>query len=85
MAKENNNESNSKDLDEKVFTMKDPKEIAKSLKNSVEKNARKLGNDFESAMSMLNFYINRTGKKIDEKQKEVLEKTKEELRKLFNK
>jgi len=34
-------------------------------------------------MSMLNFYINRAGKNLPEKQKEVLEKSKDELRKIF--
>jgi len=36
-------------------------------------------------MSMLNFYINRAGKKLDPKQKEILEQAKDELRKLFGK
>jgi hypothetical protein len=34
-------------------------------------------------MSMLNFYINRAGKNLPEKQKEILEKAKNELRVLF--
>jgi hypothetical protein len=34
-------------------------------------------------MSMLNFYINRAGKKLPSAQREVLEKAKEELRELY--
>jgi len=36
-------------------------------------------------MSMLNFYINRAGSKLPEKQKEVLVRAKGELRKVFHK
>jgi len=35
-------------------------------------------------MSMLNFYINRAGKGLSNKEKEPLEKAKGELRKLFH-
>ena len=34
-------------------------------------------------MSMLNFYINRAGKDLSQKQKHVLERAKDELRKAF--
>jgi len=34
-------------------------------------------------MSMLNFYINRAGKKLPKKQKRVLQKAKDELRDVF--
>ena len=37
---------------------------------------------YQSAMSMLNFYINRAGKNLKPDQKKVLEKAKEELRKI---
>lgn len=77
--------SNALDLKEGVFTLKDPKKIAKSLKDSALKSKRRKGTPFQSAMSMLNFYINRAGKNLDSKQKEVLEKAKEELRILFDK
>jgi len=78
-------ESNAMDLDEGVFTWKDPKKIAKSLKKSAEESNRRKTNPFQSAMSMLNFYINRAGKNLDAKQRKVLEQAKEELRKLFGK
>jgi hypothetical protein len=34
-------------------------------------------------MSMLNFYINRAGKKLPAGQREILEEAKEELRELY--
>lgn len=52
-------------------------------KQSAENSIRRKAGSFQSAMSMLNFYINRAGKKLDPKQKEILEKAKVELRKLF--
>lgn len=73
------------DLEESVFTWDDPKRIAQSLKNSAQVSTRRKAAPFQSAMSMLNFYINRTGKNLKPERKKVLEKAKEELRKLFNK
>ena len=78
-----NKKSNALDLEKGVFTLKDPKEIAKSLKRSSEKSKRRKAGPYQSAMSMLNFYINRAGTNLDNKQKEILEKSKEELKKLF--
>ncbi|OGM27307.1 hypothetical protein A2962_02010 [Candidatus Woesebacteria bacterium RIFCSPLOWO2_01_FULL_39_61] len=72
------------DLEEGVFTWDDPKKIAKSLKFSAENSVRKKARTaFQSAMSMLNFYINRAGSKPDPKQKHILEQAKLELRKVF--
>ena len=65
------------------FTWSDPKKIAASLKNSAEKSKRRKGTPYQSAMSMLTFYINRDGKNLDKKQREILEDAKEELRELF--
>jgi hypothetical protein len=45
--------SNALDLEEGVFSWKDPKRIAKSLKQSAETSARRKANPFQSAMSML--------------------------------
>jgi len=75
--------SNALDLEQKVFTYKDPAKIARSLKRSAEKSKRRKGTPFQSAMSMLNFYINRAGKHLTAKEKQPLEKAKPELRKLF--
>lgn len=73
------------DLEEGVFTWDSPKKIAKSLKQSAENSLRKKAAPFQSAMSMLNFYINRAGKNLPPKRKKILEEAKEELRKLFEK
>jgi len=71
-------------LEEGVFTWKDPKKIAHSLQQSALKSKRRKATPFQSAMSMLNFYINRSGSQLDTKQKAILEDVKVELRKLFN-
>jgi hypothetical protein len=76
--------SNALDLEQKVFTFKNPKRIARSLKLSAEISERRKGAPFQSAMSMLNFYINRVGKNLPKKQKKILEQAKVELRKAFN-
>ena len=75
--------SDALDLEEGVFTWNDPKKIAESLKKSAEKSKRKKGTPYQSAMSMLTFYINRDGKNLGKKQKNILEDAKEELRELF--
>jgi hypothetical protein len=46
---------------------------------------RTKGTKFQSAMSMLNYYINRSGKKLPREDKERLEQAKVELRKIFHK
>ena len=76
--------SNAVDLEKGVFTWKDPKRIARSLKKSALSSTRKKGTPYQSAMSMLNFYINRAGKNLSQKEKRVLDQTKDELRKLFD-
>jgi len=70
-------------LEEGMFTWKDPKKIAQSLKKSALKSKKRKGTPYQSAMSMLNFYINRAGKQLDKNQKAVLERAKAELKKLF--
>lgn len=77
--------SNALDLEHGVFTFKDPKKIAQSLKRSAEQSARRKGTPYQSAMSMLNFYINRAGRNLPRERRAVLEKAKTELRKLFSK
>ena len=76
--------SNAMDLEGGVFT-RSPKEIAKSLKKSVMESNRTKGTKFQSAMSMLNFYINRAGKNLTAQDKERLQAAKVELRKVFDK
>ncbi len=77
--------SDALDLERDVFTLKDPKRIAASLKKSAEASRRRKSSPFRSAMSMLTFYINRAGKDLDAKQRHVLEDAKDELREAFGK
>ncbi len=73
------------DLEQGVFTFKDPKKIALSLKQSADVSTRRRATAFQSAMSMLNFYINRAGKNLKPERKKTLEQAKEELRILYGK
>ncbi|MER9618894.1 DUF3175 domain-containing protein [Mesorhizobium sp. M0207] len=75
--------SDALDLEEHIFESHDPKKIAASLKRSAEHSDRRKAGPFQSAMSMLNFYINRAGKNLPAAQKKVLEDAKDELRTLF--
>ncbi len=75
--------SNALDLETNVFTWRNPKKIALSLKRSAEESARRKGTPFQSAMSMLNFYLNRAGKNLKPERKRILEQAKVELRKIF--
>jgi hypothetical protein len=77
--------SNAMDLEPGVFSWDDPPGIARSLKRSADNSDRRKSSPFRSAMSMLNFYINKAGKKLPGRQPEILDKTKEELRELYGK
>jgi hypothetical protein len=66
-----------------VFTKKDPKQIAASLKRSAERSKRRKSNPYRSALSMLTFYINRAGKNLPASRKRALMRAKDELRKQF--
>ena len=66
-----------------VFAWDDPRAIARSLKTSAEASRRRKVAPFQSAMSMLNFYINRAGKQLPARQRRRLESAKDELRTLF--
>ena len=72
------------DIPTGLFTKKST-DIAKGLKKAVMRSDRTKGTKFQSAMSMLNFYINRQGKNLATKDKKRLEKAKVELRKVFKK
>jgi predicted RNA-binding protein with RPS1 domain len=75
--------SNALDLERGVFTFDDPRKIALSLKKSAEESKRRKAAPFQSAMSMLNFYINRAGKNLPANRRKILEQAKVELRKVF--
>ena len=75
--------SDALDIEKGAFSFRDPKKIAQSLKRSAERSKRRKARPFQSAMSMLNFYINRGGKNLPASRKRVLAQAKTELRKLF--
>ena len=75
--------SNALDLERAVFTWGDPRRIALSLKRSAERSKRRKATPYQSAMSMLTFYINRAGKGLPQRKLRVLERAKGELRKVF--
>ena len=75
--------SDALDLERDVFTRDDPKAIAQSLKRSAEHSRRRKGTPFQSAMSMLTFYINRAGDTLPARRRKVLEAAKDELRAAF--
>jgi hypothetical protein len=75
--------SNALDLEQGVFTRKDPKQIAASLKRSAETSTRRKADPFRSALSMLNFYINRAGSNLSDMRRRVLTRAKDELRRQF--
>lgn len=77
--------SNALDLEQGVFSFDDPRRIALSLKLSAEISGRRKSSPFRSAMSMLNFYINRAGTNLPLKQLKILERAKDELRELYGK
>lgn len=75
--------SDALDLKHGVFTLKDPKRIAASLKRSAEQSTRRKTGAFRSALSMLMFYINRAGRTLPQAQRTRLERAKDELRRQF--
>jgi hypothetical protein len=77
--------SNALDLETGVFSKKDPRDIARSLKRSAERSHRRKSAPFASAMSMLTFYVNRAGKTLSKQTRRRLERAKEELRSLYRK
>lgn len=78
-----NRQSNALDIEEGAFALDDPREIAESLQRSAEESTRRKAGPFQSAMSMLNFFINRAGKNLPASRKKVLNQAKAELRKLY--
>jgi Protein of unknown function (DUF3175) len=75
--------SDALDLERGVFTQRSPRAVALSLKRSAERSRRRKSAPFRSAMSMLNFHINRGGKGLSVTQRRTLERAKDELRELY--
>ncbi|MGA7241140.1 MAG: DUF3175 domain-containing protein [Bryobacteraceae bacterium] len=77
--------SNALDLDNGVFALESASANARSLKRSADRSKRRKASPFQSAMSMLNFYLNRAGKTVSGRRRRVLEDAKTTLRKLYGK
>jgi len=75
--------SNALDLEPGVFALSSPRAIARSLKRSAEASARRKAGAYQSAMSVLTFYINRAGRTLSSRRRQILERAKDELRRLF--
>ena len=60
-----------------------PEAIARGLKRSVLRSRRTKGTKFQSVMSMLNLFINRTGRGLARQDRKRLEAAKDELRRVF--
>jgi uncharacterized protein DUF3175 len=75
--------SNALDLEGNVFKGQTARAIAASLKRSAERSRRRKGTSYQSAMSMLNFYINRAGRNLPAARRRKLEAAKGELRRLY--
>jgi hypothetical protein len=75
--------SDALDLEQGVFSLKNPKRIAASLKRSAQVSSRRKSSPYRSALSMLTFYINRAGKNLSAERRQVLTRAKDELRKQF--
>lgn len=77
--------SDAMDLKQGVFKQPSAKKIADSLKKSSEQSDRRKTSPFQSAMSMLSFYINRAGKHLSKSRLATLDRAKDELHKDFGK
>jgi hypothetical protein len=75
--------SDAMDLQKDIFRTGSADEIAQSLKRSSTRSKRRKGTPFQSAMSMLNFYINRAGRNLPKSRKSTLEQAKRKLREAF--
>jgi hypothetical protein len=76
--------SDALDIVTRTFARRSPRAIAQALKRSALRSRRRKAGPFQSAMSMLNFYINRGGRGLPPARRKVLEQAKDELRKAFH-
>ena len=75
--------SDAMDIEHDIFKTGNAQEIADSLKNSSTHSNRRKGSPFQSAMSMLNFYINRAGRNLPKSRRNTLDVAKKRLREAF--
>jgi len=76
--------SDALDLPPGIFKLRSAHAMALALKQSAEASRRRKSAPFRSAMSMLNFEVNRAGKGLSASRRHVLEQAKVELRKVFH-
>lgn len=74
--------SDAMDLPRGIFT-REPAAIARGLRRAVLQSRRTKGTKFQSAMSMLNLFVNRAGRTLPARDRARLEAAKDELRKAF--
>ena len=75
--------SDALDLKHEIFKTGTAQAIAQSLKQSAVHSSRRKGTAFQSAMSMLNFYINRAGRNLPKERRKTLQTAKTKLRETF--
>ncbi|MFC0402761.1 DUF3175 domain-containing protein [Paraburkholderia rhizosphaerae] len=75
--------SDAMDLEADIFKTGSAQAIAESLKRSSTRSKRRKGTPFQSAMSMLNFYINRAGRNLPKARRDTLQQAKRKLREAF--
>jgi Protein of unknown function (DUF3175) len=75
--------SDAMDIEHDIFKTGSAESIAQSLKQSSTKSRRRKGTPFQSAMSMLNFYINRAGRNLPKTRRDTLQQAKRKLREAF--
>ncbi len=75
--------SDALDLKPGIFKQRSARAVAASLKRAALASQRRKAEPFRSAMSMLNFEINRAGRGLTSERRRTLERAKVELRKLF--
>lgn len=82
-SKHVNESSDAMDIESGIFKSGDADAIARSLKASSLHSRRRKGTPLQSAMSMLNFYINRAGRNLPKSRRDALQKAKGKLRESF--
>lgn len=75
--------SDAMDIEADIFKTGSAQAIAESLKRSSTHSKRRKGTPFQSAMSMLNFYINRAGKNLPKSRRDTLQQARRKLREAF--
>ncbi|RDK02488.1 DUF3175 domain-containing protein [Paraburkholderia lacunae] len=75
--------SDAMDIEPNIFKTGSAQSIAESLKRSSTQSRRRKGTPFQSAMSMLNFYINRAGRNLPKARRDTLQQAKRKLREAF--